>query len=391
MKKSLALLPIFLFLPLSSCGNIDSVTPVSLDKGTLIGMDAKFDGYSHTTRIDYTELEALVNNKKNFLLLAHSSSRIGCTCFSEWHNDIFAPYVKKHNLLVYLIEMSELTGEGRSNYGLKLNAEYATLGIFKDGKVAYQHGTSDERDPWVTTSSEFAAWMNYRISYPSLLLIDKDQLDSYYEGGNPFSIYFSRGSCGDCSYFENNYLKEYLSANKTEYLYCLDCDCDGIRFVIGEDGVTYSPKNVEGANEYELEAYAQWNKFKEDYGLSYSLDNPAGWDSGYVPTVYHINPDASGSGRKIGDVIDGAMVIYNDSFDNGVISSTYFTKERLAIEALSYLKESKEIKEEDKVLLGKPVGEKGDRSTGLWRHEESAKYHNPIAKAFFDAFIKREA
>ena len=114
-------------------------------------------------------------------------------------------------------------------------------------------------------------------------------------------------------------------------------------------------------------------------------EEAAGWNSGYVPTLFHINP--SSTGEKTGDVIDGAMVLYNDSISENTISSTYFTAERLEEECLAYLKESKTVPEEDKILLGKKVGEQGERKGSVYRHEELSKYHNAIAKAFLDSYL----
>ena len=385
MKKSILFLP-FLLTPLfASCGG-NGLTKVSLTLGTKIDMEAKFEGNSHMSKIDGSMLKSLVDAKQNFVLVAHASERIDCTCYSEWHDDVLAPYIKRHGLLVYLIEMSEVTGEGKENYGLKLNALQATWGIFDSGKLVYQHDTVDQSSPWVSSYRDFADWMDARITYPRMFYISLDELNNKYKSSTPFTIYFSRSGCGDCSYFTDNYLKEYLTKNQTlEEGYVLECDVVGIRYVVGDDGVTYGPSNAENANTYQLEAYRMWNSFKAEYGLAYSEDNPAGWDSGYVPTLFHINP--SSTGEKTGDVIDGAMVLYNDSISENTISSTYFTAERLEEECLAYLKESKTVPEEDKILLGKKVGEQGERKGSVYRHEELSKYHNAIAKAFLDAYL----
>ena len=350
-------------------------------------MDKDFRGNSHLSKIDGSELKSLVDDKANFILIAHSSLRDTCTCWSEWHDNVLAPYIKKHNLLVYLVEMSEVSGEGKENYGLKLNAEEATLGIFKDGKLVYQHDTVDQNSAWVSTYQEFADWMNYRIVVPKVFYISLEQLDEKFNGTTEFTIYYSRSGCGDCSYFTNNYFKEYLiSNNNVTPSFVLDCDVEGIRYVKGDDGKLYGPSNDENPNEYQLQASAKWNAFKEDYGMAYADDNVAGWNAGFVPTLFHINPN--GRGQKRGDVIDGSMVIYNDKIVENKISDTYFTVERLETEPLGYLKESREIAEENKVLTGKSVGEQGDRKRSVYFHEELAPYHNAIAKAFLDAFIK---
>ena len=373
-------------IALPSCGQIDHPEPVALEFGTEIGMDAKMEGYSHLTRIDGSDLTAKIEAKENFVLIAHSATRLDCTCFSTWHNEVLAPYIARHRLLVYLIDMSEVSGEGKENYGMKLNSLYATLAIFKEGTLAYQHGTSDENDKFVKDRTEFAAWMNYRIQHPTMFYISKDQLDEKYEDTEQFTILFSRSTCGDCAYFQSHMLKDYLA--KTEHLsdaFILDCDSKDVRYVVDEAGKEWGPSNAENANEYQKAAYTKWNAFKEEYGLAESDDNPAGWKTGFVPTIYHINPE--GNGKKIGDVIDGAAVLFNDSIENDEITSSYFTAERLNLECLSYLKEDKTIADSDKVVLGKKVSAQGERSRSAYFHEEQAKFHDPIAKAFLDTFI----
>lgn len=391
MKRNVLLLFPILLAGLASCSSqIDNPEKVALDFGTHIGMDAECLGNSHTTKIVAADLQGLVDRESNFILIAHASSRMDCTCYSDWHDTIFAPYVKRHNLLVYLIEMDEVSGEDKESYGLTLNSLHATLAIFKKGKVKYQKTTANESDPFVTDSHEFAAWMNYRIQMPRAFFVDKAQLDAKYNAYGEFTVYFSRNGCGDCSYFSDNYLREYLAQEGNfSPLYILDCDVEGICFVKGDDGVLYGPaseRTWDSANEYQKQAYNMWNAFKQDYGMAESEDNPAGWSTGYVPTLFHINP--TGNGKKKGSVIDGAMVIYNDSITDNAITSTYFTKERLELSCLSYLKDSKEIAEENKVLLGKSVPTIEGATGGLARRKATATYHDPIAKAFLDAFIK---
>ena len=296
MKKKALAIPFFLVPALFSC-QIDQVEKVDIPFGTDVGQNAKIEDYSHLVRIDGTQLAKLVSDKENFILIAHSSVEVDCTCWSEWHDSILVPYIKKHRLLVYLIDMDQLAEE---KYGLKLNSAYATLGIFKEGVLKHQNGTANQSSTFVTSYTDFADWMNYRIGHPQMFFVSLDQLNAKYNANAPFTVYFSRSSCGDCSYFSNNYLKEYLATNKNlEESFILDCDVEGIRYVRGEDGKLYSPSDKEDANAYQKQAYQQWSNFKADYGLAYSENNPAGWNSGYVPTLYHINP--TGRGVKVGD------------------------------------------------------------------------------------------
>lgn len=379
---SAALLPLLL----SSCQKQGLPTRVKLMFGTEIGMGEKVEGNSHLRRLSASSLASLVVKKGNFILLVHNGMQDTCTCYSDWHDRVLAPYIKKHRLLVYLIELSELEKPGAATYGLQLYQSSETLGIFQDGALLYQENNSDPKAEWTKSPEGFAAWMDLRLQAPSMFYLDRKQLEEKYRGHQEFTIYFSRSSCPDCSFFEEHDLKDYLfSHDGLLPSYLLDCDAAGIRGY-EEEGVVYWPSSSPAATEGQKKAAAQWQAFKQEYGLAFLEDNPAGYQSGMIPTLFHVKPE--GSGKKTGDVIDGAAVVYNDVIDEAslAIASSYFTPERLTEAAntyFTYLSDSS-LKLEDKIVLGQKVSPRGDRSEETWLHEELQRYHRPLAAAFLD-------
>ena len=378
MHKKLLLL-IALAIPAIGCGEtIDDIKPVSIPYGTRIGMDNPVKGESHMTEISYEKFSSLVVDKESFIVMIHSTTNF-CSCWDAFHRDVFAPYVKARGTLVYFVDYQNI--EGKENYGLSVLPNHETIGIFENGVLKYQADNSDQKSEWTTSATYFAQWMDARVSKPKAFYVSKAQLDELYGGRNEFTILYTRSTCPDCSYLQDNDLKAWLNAaNNPSPLYMLDCDVVGIRYVVDDDGKQYGPSSAEDASEKQKEAFTQWSDFKSEYGLAYSEENPAGWSTGYVPTIYHINPDGS---KKGGDVIDAAGVFYNDTrlcdsranpSQDTSISSTYFTADRLRIDALQYLRESNVT---NKVLEGiKAEGEK--------RHDAFQPYHSAILNALLD-------
>ena len=375
MRKKLLLL-IALAIPAIGCGEtIDDIKPVAIPFGTRIGMDDKVKGESHMSEISYEKFSSLVVDKESFIVMIHSTTNF-CSCWDEFHREVFVPYVKSRGTLVYYVDYQNI--EGKENYGLTVLPNHETIGIFENGKLKYQENNSDQKSEWTTSASYFAQWMDARVSKPKAFYVSKAQLDDFYAARNEFTILFTRSTCPDCAYLETNDLKAWLNAAENPSpLYMIDCDVQGIRYVTDDAGKIYGPSSAEDASEKQKEAFAQWSSFKEEYGLAYSEENPAGWSTGYVPTIYHINPDGE---NKNGDVIDAAGVFYNDTrlcdsranpSTDTTINNTYFTEARLQLDALQYLRESKVT---NKVLEGiKADGEK--------RHDAFKPYHYAILDA----------
>ena len=389
--KNIAL-PFLCFPLLFSCGNnIDSVSKVNIDMGTLIGMDDEIKNDSHMIKISYDEVNTLVSEKKNFILLVHSTVNF-CSCYAEWHDNILSPYIKKHNLLVYFLDYQDISKK-EEQFGLKLFSNHETLGIFENGTLKYQNDNVEQNKPWVTSKESFEAWMDARISYPRMLKIDKTILDSLYEkkltGVLEFTIYFGLGGCPDCSYLEETSITSYFRANdNTSPLFYIDTGVLGIRKVADENGKEYGPSvNPNGSKieqEYQKQAKDQWEKFKLDYGLSESSSNPMGYGTGYIPTIFHINPDGI---SKNGNVIDAGGVFYNDTFDasTSTITASYFNKERVKLDQFEYLKDV-----DVKVLEGLKVDyqRKENQSERNFYHESNRSYVEPIVYSLLDWCIK---
>lgn len=375
MRKNLLLL-LALAIPAVGCGQtIDDIKPVAIPFGTRIGMDDKVKGESHMREISYEKFASLVVDKESFVVMIHSTTNF-CSCWDAFHRDVFVPYVKARGTLVYYVDYQNI--EGKENYGLTVLPNHETIGIFESGKLKYQENNSDQKSEWTTSAAYFAQWMDARVSKPKAFYVSKEQLDGLYDSRNEFTILFTRSTCPDCAYLESNDLKSWLNAaDNPSPLYMIDCDVIGIRYVTDEAGKIYGPSSAEDASEKQIEAFEQWSDFKSEYGLAYSEDNPAGWDSGYVPTIYHVNPDGA---NRSGDVIDASGVFYNDArlcdsrsnpSEDTAISSTYFTAERLQIDAMQYLRESNLA---NKVLTGL-------KADGANRHEAFKPYHSAILDA----------
>lgn len=376
--------PLFLSLAsvligLCSCNpSLEKIEKVVLDKGTIEFDSAALSANqkSHMKEIDLPTLNDMVEEKRNFLLLV--GNQFDCSCWTAFHNEVLVPYLLENHLLLSWVPYQG-NQEALQKLGLQLSSAHETLAIFKNGEVAYQHTTADSTSAWVKDKKTFASWMDERIEAPRLLSLSLEQLNEKYSGKEDFSILFSRSTCGDCSFLERVDLKEYFQKNlkpakiPENYLYALDCDQVGIRYVKDENGNLYSPSS--SSPDYAEMAQSQWNTFKKEYGLSFSEDNPAGWGEGYVPAIYHIHPD---SGKKTGDVIDFSGVFYNETIENGIVSETYFTQDRLSLASLDYLSSSSL---ESKVLAGAQI------DATLSRHEALQKLEAPILTLLLDSIL----
>lgn len=376
MKKIRPLLLCSL-LPLSaglfSCASGENAGPVSLLFGT-----REFDGQegdspiSHMKKLtDRSVLEAMVRRQENFVLLVLGEAHETCGCWNTFHAQNIVRFQQETGLLIHYLYSNELA----EDYGMDVGTAKATIGIFRDGALAYQNSDADENAPFYRDYSSFRSWMLERICLPRVFYLTREQLSAKYDETSPFAIYFSRQTCGDCARMQSGAFRSYFEERPTgiETSYAIDLDSVGIG-AIEKDGEIIHRSTAENATPEQKEAQRQYEAFKEEYGLVESEGNPAGYGQGYVPTFFHVNPE--GNGKKTGDVIDLSAVFYNDKVENGAFAESYFTAERLALESLSYLRESDV---EHKVLQ--------DLATELPRNEAYKAYHDPILVAYLDAAI----
>ncbi|MDY6431036.1 MAG: hypothetical protein SPL00_04530 [Bacilli bacterium] len=373
-----------LLASLASCNKpIDSFVKTALPYGTMEFEGEEVGGMSHLVKMSYSELSAKVQEQKNFLLIVHNYDEL-CSCWHDFHDNILVPYIKEYKLLWYVIDYRDMQNQ-TNTFGLQLLSNHETLAIFNKGAITYQKTNANQQEEFVYKLSAFKEWMDARIYYPRVFLLDKDQLDAKYENHGEFTVYFLRLSCGDCSYLETSFILDYVKDNQNmSPLYAIDCDAEGIRKYNGASAK--DPAKYPDATDDEKQAFKQYNKFKEDYGLIASEDNPAGWDADHsFPCLFHINSEANG--KKKGDVIDSAAIFYNEgmNYATGEITNSYFTEERLQLECLSYLKDSSIEKKVLKGLFVEPYDEaKWGNLRSKYRHEVTAPLINPIVKAFFD-------
>lgn len=365
------LLP-FLCLPLAlgalfSCGEQERTGPVNLRFGTMIGTHDwdPIDNTSQLTFIKKSKLNQLVQSETNFLLLLHGSADT-CSCYTTWHNEILAPYIKRNKLLVYAITLQEFESDSEY-YGLKRINGYDTLAVFEAGKAIFQKSTDVETDPFVTTYSGFAEWMTKRTQNPKIFYVNEELLDEYYKGNESFTIYFGRDTCGDCAYLNRTALSAYLDKHDNLAQNFLYIDFDAFRPQRGDED--YDQKMV------------IYQEKKDHYGLSWSEENPAGYSSGAFPTVYFVNPDGH---SFTGDVIEASGVFYNESIDaEGVVHDTYFSKERYESASDTYLAYLAETNLTRKWIDDVSFAEAEDKSRTAW-HDLLAPYEEPLFNALLD-------
>ena len=367
-------------LLLSSCQGGGKSNQVSLSYGMLYGESS--DPNSHFAQsmrmkdgklqpsvfTPISTVQSLVEKKESFLLLNVPS--FSCLCYSEFRDTCLLPYMREHNLKIYLLRQSELEElEAGKRFGIEIASDPAIC-LFSKGEIIAQK-EAKTGDAFHDSYKSFASWMDGKISsFPQFLSVNDAQLDALYGGNKDFLIYYARSSCTDCGYLESDFLSDYLEKRESKLSDCyyIDCDFEGIRY---QDG------------EFDQDL---WNAYKLSHGLAYSEQNPIGYDGGYVPTLMRISPK---QGKKTGDVIAAMNVYFNDTYEkqeNGdyLITSSFFSEERLAMDALSYLAESNV---ETKVLKGLNLGSyaESDKAPYSWYQKKMAPYHNAIIKAFLDS------
>ena len=358
MKKSAFLLPFVLLPALFACGNGNESSPVKLDFGTRIGLDEEISFRSHLKFVKKSKVNQLVADKGNFILLVHGAADT-CTCYTEFHEKVLVPYVKHHKALIYAIDLDEFESDGQY-LGITRVVGSDTLAIFENGLAKYQHTTENLSDKWTHNYATFNEWMRERASDAKIFLIDEETLDSYYLDNDPFTIYFGLENCPDCRYLNRTGLRSYLQSHpvtEANFFY-----------------IDMAP--FWGDAELKAEKMAK-------YGLSNTEanPNPIGFEKGYVPSVFYVNPDGI---HFQGDVIEAAGVFYNESLTEGIIGHTYFTAERLEAGKDTYMSYLSSSSVGTKVLEGVQV--ETIKGATDW-HDAVQPFEEPIFNALLDYAI----
>ena len=308
--SQISFLGLSLVFSLVSCGGNggEKIQKTPLLFGTKEFVSQEVDSLSHMKKLeDESVLQKMIVGKDNFVLIVMGRGETGshstCGCWNRFHEQNIVSFQREFNFLFYYIYSDQLT----SPLGLSLGVD--------------------------TSYEAFKTWMLNRIELPRVFFVNKEQLDALYAGSQEFTIYFSRQRCGDCSYMQRGLYSSWYESHLTgvQDSYIIDCDAPGIASIMDENGqVHYRDED----SEYGQAATEQYNAFKVEYGLAYSSSNPAGYNQGVFPTIFHVNPDGT---NKTGDVIDASGVFFNETIQDGKVTESYFDGSRDNLEIFSYL------------------------------------------------------
>lgn len=237
--------------------------------------------------IDLDEYNAKLKNKDDFILFVYSNDCTACKMFKPKLESV----IQEKHLIVYGIETNAIVGVGKDNdlYKLKYTP---TIIIYKEGKNIF-YSLSDEDYNYFETKETFVNLLDKYTNMPTLYYINKTQLKEKITNKENFIIYYSRSSCGDCSYLNKNYMKEYLKNNtKSKSFYIIETDVEGIR---KKNGVVDAE---------------QWQAFKDEFGLSNAINTELGHGAGYVPTLQYYNN---------GEIKD--MMVYFNDFNDATLNA----------------------------------------------------------------------
>ncbi len=368
-------------------------SPILLPYGNLF--DSSLKEEEAFKKLTYSGFSSMVKEKNDssanydsFFLVVRGSSQ-SCLCWINVRENL-ARYMKKNNLLTYLLTLSDdfvADGKERDYKGLNLKRGEQTIAIFENGALKYQMNLT-EGSEYSKDYEKFEAYLDSHLKVGNVLYISKKQLDALYQQGDgapSFVVGFTRNSCPDCTYINRHRLKEIASSEEYNVSYLFDCDTEGVRLYKGEEA-------KENGSENAKIAYQNWITFKNDHGLSDVENKELGYKEGYVPTWTCNLPGLSTKIESIKDM----FVWGNDSIiKNGDIyevATTYFdgSREHAFLSDKSILDKSKvnktnlkglEVPKSELNLIGE---------TPYWTHEASSKYEDPLLTAFFNYYCSKK-
>ena len=362
MKKALYLtLALGVLLSLPSCTNTPETIaePVNIVFGKLYDKKKEAKIEEHLKTLDGEGFASKLQNKEEFALLVYDKSN---PKWDEYEKAILK-FVKKENALIYAMEISDFK-RIKASVSVDTKEGEITLAIFKDENVAYQIMSGGEND-LLLDADALSSYLEERVHFSDMLYISLEQLEEVFTKKNDATIGFLRKTCLDCSFVEDAVLTpfNYLDHQQS---YVIDCDVEGIRYKDGEI-------DEEG-----------WKEFKKKYGLSEEGNADFGYNGGYVPTFFHYSTDGKTSPAE--SILDGCVYL-NDTVKNVngeyLVTDSYFTEEREPL--LNFLGN---IPDKETVLKGHKVATQ-EIENEHWKKESAAKYHNPLLKAFLDAYLSK--
>jgi hypothetical protein len=308
------------------------------------------------------EVQAMLDKKANFIIA--SVPDFTCLCWKNFVKETFSTVIVDLKADVYVIDAK--TAIKNEAWGIQTSGNDPVLAIMSNGKAAYQTALKEKSD-LVTNKKKLSLWIENRATFSQMYWVNEEsEVQSLRNKGGAL-FYYGRTSCSDCTYFETNFLFDYLAEKGKKLqspLYYIDCDSEGRRF-----------KNGELDQE-------QWNAYKASHNLAESEDNPAGYGTGYVPTLMKMSAYKEGEEPKV-ELMD---VYFNDSVkknENGhyVVEKSFFSSARNDASYLRYLGKS-----DYTVLEGLDLGECSEEGMEAyyWYRDKLATYHNRYATYFLD-------
>ena len=380
-KSLLLLLPILLaFNGLSSCylGGENAKEKVALSFGRFFQESARFENkyvafHNFDEKVERNglvtmekryianemEIQAMLDKKASFILIAVPDFM--CLCWKNFAEGALYEYTLKNAADVYIVDAKTILKH--EEWGVKTAGNNIIIALMGDGKAKFQE-TIKENSDLQTSERALSKWISSRALAPRILRVDTEEdLIALKDTAYYHVYYYGRTSCPDCTYFESTFLFDYYKQKKTEtpYIYYIDCDMEGRRFKNGQ---------------FDQE---QWNQYKVDHLLAQSEDNPAGYGSGFVPTLMALE-----NGNRISamDVYLNDEVSQNEDGDY-VVTASYFDESRKGASYLNYVESAFAP-----WLKGKNLGQyDGEKNKAYyWYREKLSAYHNAITTAFLETF-----
>lgn len=250
-----------------------------------------------TTVLNEEQLSEKINDKEDFILLISDSACQGCMNFK---NGILESFLKETNIKVYEISSGVLEPKNE----IIPWRTTPTLGMFVDGVLESKISDIDN-ESYFASVDNFEGWVMEKIENVNKFIrsgveVNETKIEYLIETDEKMIIYFKRDTCGDCTYFNENYLKE---ATKISIDGGKDkTSLNQTRYYIFDINEHYLARDKElGAEDPE------WQEFTAKYGLS-DLDHNGsskGWQTGVVPTFQF---------RSSGNIVESA-VVYNDKVE----------------------------------------------------------------------------
>ena len=306
--------------------------------------------------LNYEDLKSKIAHQDSFLLAMYNST---CSCWTDF-GPVLTEFINKYHVNVEYIEVTQVQNQSEK-YGLHtVKGDMPSISIFRKGLLVDQqvYGINDTKI--FRDVSHFESYIDSKVYLPKMYYVEKDYLDDLFNSNQTFNLYVGRSECPDCQALDKNVLRVWNEEVKTvnDNLYIFDIQ-------------SYYASSYAGSTEEEIAAY---QALKDYLGLSNKNNTNLGYETGMVPTLQ----------RRTGSSITDMAVLYNDSINKDtkkVVS--YFTSDR--VEKMHFMNKGNFTK----VLNGMSLS---DEQVANWRSsyrdEFYTKYHDPIAKAFLNTYVK---